>query len=293
MYTRGMEKPRRPERPAAPERSEHMRTWRVVELFSEARDQERGTEDGHLVTDHCIAVFDGVSRNGTKYDGETPGQIAVAAVKAAFEARPDLRAVDAPKVATDAVREVSTSRGVESAALVFAALFPLEDEVVVVGDCSVLLDGKGDNPGIAPDRAKAELRRRIIARAQAEGMQAEDIFQNDPSRARMTELRTWQETYANNPDAPDLGYGVVNGTDIPEQFVQRISVPENTGSIILATDGYPPHVLRETLAETEAALLKAQLEDPLGIDQTKSVRVNMPRRGQTATDDRTYIKIAP
>ncbi|MBP9758013.1 MAG: hypothetical protein KBD06_05415, partial [Candidatus Pacebacteria bacterium] len=72
-YTRGMENPRLPDRSKRHEGVEVREAWHVAEAFSEARDQVRGSEDGYLVTEHCIAVFDGVSRNGTKYDGVTPG----------------------------------------------------------------------------------------------------------------------------------------------------------------------------------------------------------------------------
>ncbi|MBP9758017.1 MAG: hypothetical protein KBD06_05435, partial [Candidatus Pacebacteria bacterium] len=223
----------------------------------------------------------------------TPGQFAVQTVKAAFERNTDLRAVDAARFATETLCSAAKTKGIEQAALVFAAFFPKENRIVRVGDCSFLIDGVGYNPGIPPDRAKAELRSRTIERALENGMSADDVFENDPAKDHLKDLRVWQETYANNPDAPDFGYGVVNGTEIPEQLVDHISVPSGTTSVILASDGYPTQALHGTLAATEAALKAIERTDPLGIGETQSVRANKPAEGKAAVDDRTYIKIVP
>lgn len=293
LYTRRMEHPRLPDRSRRVEGAEKKESWHVAEAFSEARDSVRGSEDAYLVSDHCIAVFDGVSRNGTKYDGVTPGQFAVQTVRDAFEKNSLLRADDAAHFATETLRTAAAQRKIEQAALVFVAFFPKENRIVRVGDCSFLIDGTGHNPGITPDRAKAELRRRIVERALENGLTEDEVFADDPARGRMSELRVWQETYANNPDAPDFGYGVVNGDDIPEQYVEHISVPEGAQAIVLATDGYPTQALRNSLEESERELKAVERIDPLGIGETKSVRMNMPRRDQAAADDRTYIKIVP
>lgn len=275
------------------ERSEK---WRATEVFSEARDHERGSEDAYLVADHCIAVFDGVSNpDGKKTAGMTPGQFAVETVKRALEQNTDLRAEDAARFATETLRHAVKEQRLEDdmPSLVFVAFFPKQNRIVRVGDCSFLIDGVGHNPGIAPDRAKAEIRRRILDKQLRLGVHEDEIMQNDPSRTRLKDLRIWQHKHANNAESKDLGYGVVNGTDIPEQLVEYISVPEGTRSIILASDGYPTESLRGTLAQTERALVEIQERDPLGISETKSVRANKPRREQGATDDRTYIRIEP
>jgi len=83
----------------------------------------------------------------------------------------------------------------------------------------------------------------------------------------------------------------VNGREIPDRFIEYISVPPDAKSVVLASDGYPPGALRMTLAESEVALVQVQQIDALGIGDEPSVRMNAPRRGLSATDDRTYVRI--
>ena len=109
-----MEKPRLVDMSKSREGMERHEHWSVTEVFSEARDEERGSEDAYLVTDHCIAVFDGVSTpGGKKQEGMTPGQFAVETVKRAIAGNPGLRAEDTAPFVTESQRAAVREKGME------------------------------------------------------------------------------------------------------------------------------------------------------------------------------------
>ncbi len=293
-YTLHMEKLRSVNR--SRESTEQRTQWKVIEAFSEARDEVRGSEDAYLITDHCVAVFDGVSTPGNPKgpDGRTPGQRAVEIAVASLKHASDIMAEDAVALMSEHLRTAILEERLQgSPSFVFAAFFPKQNRIVRVGDAMYLVDGEGNNPGMNADRAKAIIRKRVIGRRLRDGESEDAIFTNDPSRERLRDLRDWQSHFANNPNASDFGYGVVNGSRVPEKFIEYVSVPAHTQSVVLATDGYPASVLRESLSDTERLLVDLQLRDRLGIGEEPSVRALKPENGHGATDDRTYIKIVP
>jgi hypothetical protein len=284
----------RPKQSTVSESTEAPKGWRVAEQFSEAKDAEKGSEDGHLVSENCIAVLDGVSSpNGAKNsEGLTPAQVAVAAGLRTLREHQDINSQNVVEQLTQSVRAALTEfREAGTPSFVFVAFFPKENVIVRVGDCSYLIDGSGTNNELQVDRVRAVLRKRAVEKHLARGTTAEKILADDPMRPRMNDLRNWQDHFTNNPDSPEFGYGVIDGTDVPELFVERIVVPEHARSIVLASDGYPPTTLHMTMRESEEALSKLQQEDPLGV-KTGSIRALLPtKEGQTATDDRTYLRV--
>ncbi len=278
-----------------PEKKENTELWSVAEVFSEAKDTQKGNEDGYFISDNCIAVFDGVSSVDPTWriNGLTPGQFAVKVAHDVLQEHSSVEPEEITALFTKHLKEALAGHQFDGRpSLVFVAYFPKRGELVRVGDCSYLIDGQGHNPGLAVDKARAIVRKRGLEKELAEGVSTEELRANDPMREKMSGFRAWQEHFSNNPQAIDFGYGVIDGTDVPGSFIERIAVPPSVRSIILASDGYPTQVLRGSLVETEAALQKLQAEDPLGITQEISIRPLKPEQGkQHATDDRTYLRI--
>lgn len=297
-----MENPRLPDRSKRREGSEQQEAWHVVEVFSEAKTRGEDSEDSYLITDNCILLFDGVSTPGhrTIRDDLTPAEFAVQTVREAVAQKPDLMAEELVPFITKTLRDALPAYKLPGTpSFVFVAFFPKENRIVRVGDCSYLIDGVGYNPGLNVDRAKATSRKRTHEKNIRDGatedqLLGREMFSNLEPKRRMSSLRNWQVGYANNPDALDYGYGVIDGRDVPERFVEYVSVPAGTKSVVLASDGYPPSVLRDSLAETETALRALERHDPLGIKEAPSTRPYARlSESDNAADDRTFIKIAP
>jgi hypothetical protein len=284
------------------EGNESPKEWRVVERVNIARDEtRRPSEDGILTDPDCVAVLDGVSSGDSteKIEGLTPGQFAV---QIGIEALKEAAKLSDPKevvpLVTRRLREALAPYTLTTTpSFVFTAFFPRFGEngmIIRVADCSYLIDGTGNNPGLAIDRLKSKDRARRLREEIEQGADVEALLADDPTRPRMRALtKEIQPRLANAPLSGNdtvfdkYRYPVVNGTDVPEDLVEYIEVPKGASSIILATDGYPPQSLKPSLAETEAALKEIRDRDKLAIGDMLSTRGVMPEN----IDDRSYIRI--
>jgi len=78
---------------------------------------------------------------------------------------------------------------------------------------------------------------------------------------------------------------VLNGFPIHSNHVIILPVPQHS-QLVLASDGYP--VLKDTLAESEAALRELIQKDPLCYRENKGTKGLA--KGNDSFDDRTYIR---
>jgi hypothetical protein len=273
---------------------EGFRAWQVEEVFSEAKDSDRGSEDGHFESEDCVVVFDGVSSVDSlaRIDGLTPGQFAVKVGLREIAEHPPQNPRNIVRALSDALKKAREHAPVGTPSFVFVAFFPKHNTIVRVGDCSYLIDGKGVNPEIPPDVVASTSRRVKIEDAMQKGATDNQLFAHVPAHSDAVAWRTYQSHLSNNPQAGDMGYGVIDGRDVPDQYVEYIPVPEDARTVVLASDGYPPSTLRESLAESEEALRKLQEKDPLGIYSSAIRALKPTKEGQTATDDRTYVRVA-
>lgn len=285
-----------------PEGKETPKGWRVVERVNIARDEaRRPSEDGILADPDCIAVLDGVSSGDSteKIEGLTPGQFAV---QIGIEALKDAAKLSDPKEVVPFVsrrlREaLAPYKLTTTPSFVFAAFFPHFGEhgmIIRVADCSYLIDGEGNNPGLAIDRLKSKDRARRLREEIEQGADVDALLADDPTRPRMRALtKDIQPRLANAPLSGNdtvfdkYRYPVVNGTDVPEDLVEYIEVPEGASSIILATDGYAPHALKQTLEETEDAQKEINERDKLAIGEIMSTRGIAPKN----IDDRSFVRV--
>jgi hypothetical protein len=266
---------------------ERLPSWSIAERFEAAKSAERGTEDGILVSDDCIAVFDGVSSgsNPTRIEGKTPGQFAVAvgmqALKEAAQFSDERTIV--PYVSEALARAIAQHPSDSTPSFVFVAFFPKKNLIIRVGDCSYLMDGVGHNPGLKVDETKGVIRKRILER---EGLTEEEILKEDVARPRIQELtKTWQSYFKNNDSDMSLGYAAIDGTPVPDRLIEYIPVPSSVQSIVLASDGYHPSILRDTVQASEEGLARMVEEDPTGRAS------NSTRNTEPVPDDRAFVKI--
>ncbi|MFN7163044.1 MAG: hypothetical protein ACK5VJ_00780, partial [Pseudomonadota bacterium] len=116
-------------------------------------------------------------------------------------------------------------------------------------------------------------------------LEASSIQAHDPARALMNPLLSIQSFFANNPDDP-LGYGVMDGTSVPEKFIAATRVHQAT-TIVMTSDGYISLPL--TLAEAEHDLHHTLTQDPLCIHQNIQTKCYM--NTFLSFDDRSYIRL--
>ncbi|KUO14762.1 hypothetical protein [Streptomyces dysideae] len=107
-----------------------------------------------------------------------------------------------------------------------------------------------------------------------------------PGRQLILPLLRYQTLLANRADLP-YGYGVLNGTPVPERFIETIDLDDNAEEVVLASDGYLSPA--PCLEQAEADLAASLAADPLRIGTHPSTKGMAP--GARSVDDRTYVRL--
>ena len=251
-----------------PEAQEWVGDWKVVEKFNASKDLKMGTEDGMFIGKNFAVVLDGVSSfkdkdiNGRKY-----GQFTVDAAIAALN-KPeavDLKADEIVPYLTShiaAALEKAKSEGAyapddkhDAPNFVFIAFFPKENCMIRVGDCMYLVDGVGNNLGIPADLRKTEMGKRIIEVHEKKGQPLSD--------AERTTLRNdlveWLWKHRNQTNGT-YGYGAIDGTPVPEKYVEKILIDPKE-KVVISSDGWAEALAMSLMQSNENA--RRMLNDPL------------------------------
>jgi glycerophosphoryl diester phosphodiesterase len=260
---------------------------KIIESFIKGKSKDQALcEDRLVITDHFIAVIDGVTSKSTRtWNGKTGGVAAAEAVCKAIESFPeDITDQVAIGLLTRAVASLYSDgeeMGSAAAGVIIYSLF--HKEIWSVGDCPCIINGEKHLHEKDIDTLLSQKRADFIKNAIENGATEQDFLKNDTGREYiLPEIKT-QHKYANT--LCQLGYGVINGTQVPNEFIVKYKV--NSGDIIvLASDGYP--FLCDTLAESESLLEKELKENPLCYKNYKSTKGI--KEGALSFDDRTYVK---
>ena len=153
-------------------------------------------------------------------------------------------------------------------------------QVWMIGDCQCMVNGKIYLNPKPEEKIVAAKRADIIYRALQNGATLDDIRKNDIGRKAILPLLKSGCLQQN------ISYSVIDGFDIPMNYVKIIDIDKQDSEIILASDGYPK--LMSSLKESEDKLKKLLTEDPLCIKE--NVATKGLANGQTSFDDRSYIR---
>ena len=261
---------------------------RIIEKFIEGKKADQALcEDKLLITEDFIAVVDGVTAKSSRtWDGKTGGIAAAEAICKAIELFPaDISCENAITNLTKAVSflyDENEEPGSAAAGVIILSRF--RKEIWSVGDCCCIINGTKHLHEKALDLILSAERCAFLENAVKNGATEEELLKNDTGRDHIMPKLKAQHKYANT--VCELGFGVINGSAVPERFIVTYKVHEGD-TIILASDGYPH--LRDTLEESEKLLKKELTENPLCYKTYKSTKGL--REGSTSFDDRTYIKL--
>jgi hypothetical protein len=168
----------------------------------------------------------------------------------------------------------------------FAVLSVARRELWRVGDAWLVVDGEVLAPAarsleLAVARERADLlRKRLLS-----GASINDLLKDDPGRTAILP-RLGELTRRRNATDGDA-FGAVDGSAVPNAYVEVIVLPANAHEVVIASDGYP-HVT-STLAETEEALRDRVTRDPLMIEEPPATKGVRP--GAISFDDRSFIRV--
>ena len=157
-------------------------------------------------------------------------------------------------------------------------------EVWAVGDCSWSVDGVQRRGGKQIDDITADLRAAITQAHLDDGWSVQGVAEADPGRAAIQGLLQHQAMFSNR--LHPLGYGAVNGTPVPDAYVDVHQVAD-TGVLTLTTDGYP--AILESRRASDRRLRELIGADPLCIGPLRGPKA--APHGGDAYDDRTWVSL--
>lgn len=257
-------------------------------------------EDGLFVNENFIAVIDGVTSKGTLTWPETPGDSAGSMTSGCYAKEVLLHALSTMSSDIDGAgamdylnealaRACRTRRSIleekpeERLQAVLILYSICRREVWAFGDCQCLIGGIHHQQVKTIDHLLSQVRSLYIQTELLSGRTEASLSDRDTGREYLLPLLRRQLLFANEDSA--YGYDVLNGFPIHSNHVIIHSVPPHA-QLVLASDGYP--VLKETLAESEAALWDLIQKDPLCFRENKGTKGLV--RGNDSFDDRTYIR---
>lgn len=246
-------------------------------------------EDAFWIGERFLLVADGVtSKSGRLFGGKSGGRVAVECIISTLETlRGDEDAVTVFTKIRDGIRayiqrhEIADPVDIQASALIYSLG---RRELWSVGDCQYLINGVYYKQEKACDTLLSQLRKMTVEALLLEGYTEESLREKDLSREMILPFLKLQARFINRKGSA-FSYPVVNGELDTDSIVIH---PVPAGSeLIMASDGYPE--LKNTLAESEAALRQVLAEDPLCCRRYPSTK-GMPKGG-IGYDDRTYLKI--
>lgn len=249
-------------------------------------------EDVIVTGDDFFAVIDGATgKSCPDIAGKTGGRFAAETIAQALGSLPaDMHAQEAVRHLTGILRaatavHMTVTDKIEKPSCSLAVYSRIRREIWRVGDIGILLDGTAHMAPKRIDDVTSRARALMIETLLAQGMTVADLQADDKGRAFILPLLQQQHLFANRADDCVFGYGVMNGDDIPEKYIDVLPV-QDAKEAVLASDGYP--VLFSTQAQTEDFLQDVLRNDPLlykGYPSTKGLQA-----GQVSFDDRSYLR---
>jgi len=269
-------------------------TITISEQFVEAKTDARLCEDLVVVTNDYAAVIDGASdATGALFDGKAGGRFAAKAIAASIGS---LAATATGREFADTLTSALSSAVAEAhGALSGATRWPAATVACVsahrrefwrIGDCHGVIGGVPYPGGKRVDDAAYGFRAAMNAALAETGVALSELIETDPGYVASRALIDIQQHLSNKVGT--WGFGCVNGTPIPDEYVEVVSLPPPPTEVILATDGYP--VVHPTLRESEVALAEMTSRDPASINELWPMG-KPSRPGANAPDDRTYLRI--
>ncbi len=262
----------------------------IIEQFTcGKKDDPALNEDRIVVTEHFVAVIDGVTAKACPpIDGKSGGRFAAEAGEAILHGLdPGIDAQEAVSALSNGLRERTRalSAGIDKPAFGIIVYSVARREVWRVADLGLMIDGIAHKTDLPLDRVASGARSAVIAAALAGGATVEDLRRDDPGRTFIAPMLGDQHRFANR-EGP-YGYGVINGTRVPDAFIAVFNAAR-AQEIVMASDGYPK--LFMTLQQSEAYLADLLREDPLLYLKHPSTKGLMA--GQVSFDDRAYIRFS-
>ena len=262
----------------------------IIEQNQIAKNPQKKSEDGLVVTSDFIAVIDGSTSKAThRYSLlMSNGRYVMKFIARYIRKMPANTSCHQFCIgATRAIKKhygrritelaVHPEERMTASVVIFSRL---RREIWMIGDCLCMVNGElFENPK-PYEQTLAEMRAAKVRELLAAGKTESELLANDEARASIIPHMLQEMKHQN------ITYSVVDGFPIPEHLVPVMPLDFSPHEIVFASDGYP--VLCPTLEESEVRLAQQRETDPLNIGTFKATKGFTP--GNRSFDDRTYIR---
>ena len=264
----------------------------VESLCATPKGRADRNEDRLVSTENFVAVIDGATNSGP-VGGRSGGIVAAEAVAETIAALPaHVSARQFADAATDclAARLGQWPDKLKARPCASVVVWSAHrQEIWRVGDCHFRVDAAAFAGEKLVDRLSYEFRcavvkgRLLLGATNVEKQRTVPVLEQP-----FMPLVEVQHAFANLGYDDPLAYGVIDGTPVPDRFVEIFAVA-GASEIVLCSDGWPrPYA---TLAEGLAELARLKRDDPLLAHAFAGSRPFPP--GQDFFDDTTYIRFRP
>lgn len=263
----------------------------VIERFRDTPKAPDQNEDRLAITENFVAVIDGAT-SSAPMQGISGGIVAAEAVLDAILALPadatprqfvdDATARLAARIGAWPDRRLSRP---SASAVVWSRR---RQEVWRIGDCHFRIDDAEYSGEKLVDRVSYEFRCAVLRGRLALGLtDAEREKTVATLQQPFMPLVDVQHAFANADSDDPLAYGVIDGTPVPDRFIEAHPTAA-AREIVLCSDGFLSPCA--TLAEGLADLARIKRDDPL---MTRLVTGSRPfAPGVDCFDDTTYVRFA-
>jgi len=267
-------------------------TFSLLETYCESPKRAGLGEDRLATSDHFVAVIDGATSSGP-IDGVPGGVIAaetLVEVIDALDPNCDARGfADRASAALRARLGAHYERDIARPSASVVVWSAARQEIWRIGDCHFRIAEKLFVAEKAIDRIAYSYRCAVVRARLRLGL---------TTHARELEIPTLEQPFMDlvstqhaflNADIDDpLAYGAVDGSPVPDRFVEIVSA-RGAREIVLCSDGFPEP--SATLEIALADLRRLREADPLVVSLYNGSRPFPP--GAKLFDDSTYVRFAP
>jgi hypothetical protein len=222
--------------------------------------------------------------------GESIGVLIGNLVKEVFETAGLDDSVDSLiREATSRVARLKTKLGFSnkhSGGCFFCLLDLSSNRIFRLGDCWFLIDTLVHRKTLAVEEPLTELRSAYLLARILAGETPAELAAAQPESAMVSEYLKVKDHFANSWGT-ERGYGVINGDEVPNKFVEVFDIPNGASVVAIGTDGYP--IPAATLKQVEEQLYNVLRDDPLLIGNSRAPKGMAP--GNDSFDDRAFIRL--
>lgn len=268
----------------------------LIESFLLGKSPDNSScEDIVVVTNGFIGVVDGATYKGapprSRANFPLPGKLVAQLIEQALATLPlQVTARAAIDLISQAVHKGlrdldKTARKQAAATLVVLSLH--RREIWRVGDCLFRVNDREYLSQSSLDDHIAAIRACYNATFLLDGAPIARLQAHDRGRKLVLPLLQRKYKFRNFDGDSPFAFGAIDGTRIPDRFLEVLRLPRKACDIVMCTDGYPRAL--GSLTESEAYLMEILEKDPLCIDRFMATKGVKP--GDHSFDDRAFVRL--